>query len=200
MLIAEKGCKLPFDIANMRTIFFDHTDLESADACREAILEALRSSLAGGIVDSPIGTSIDLSSMSGGNAVERGIADILSTLEDVAREQRNGLESIERSSRRRGPSPAAVADAQIAVERLEEIADILDNPELTEAVEELRRPVRHIARTTGLDFHDRGRMEPIGMRQDGVPRQSLKESLSRSKESASRPKQDAHAGGEAALS
>ena len=34
-LIAEKDRQLPFDIAQMRTIFVDHTDLASADSCRE---------------------------------------------------------------------------------------------------------------------------------------------------------------------
>src|SRR4051794_28492494 len=34
VIIAEKGTELPFDIAQMRTIFFDHTDLGDADKCR----------------------------------------------------------------------------------------------------------------------------------------------------------------------
>src|SRR6185437_7434531 len=69
-LIAEKGCSLPFDIAQMRTIFFDHTDLQSADECRQAIVAHLTEALKGA-VDSPIATSIDVQSLQSGSVVER---------------------------------------------------------------------------------------------------------------------------------
>jgi hypothetical protein len=35
--IIEKGEGLPFDITQSRTIFLDHTDLDSVDACRQEI-------------------------------------------------------------------------------------------------------------------------------------------------------------------
>jgi hypothetical protein len=147
VLIAEKDCQLPFDIANMRTIFFDHTDLESADSCREAIVAALKPALDGGVVDSPIGTSIDLSSMSGGNAMERGIADILSTLEDLAKEQREVRTEVEgvRRLQHRTVHPAALSDAMHRLERLVRISEGIDDPELAEAIDELRRPLMYMA-------------------------------------------------------
>jgi hypothetical protein len=44
----------------MRTIFVDHTDLASADSCREQIVIQLREALAdNAVVDSPIATSMD---------------------------------------------------------------------------------------------------------------------------------------------
>ncbi|UKA59136.1 hypothetical protein [Arthrobacter sp. FW306-2-2C-D06B] len=89
VLIAEKGCKLPFDIANMRTIFFDHTDLGSADDCRAAIAAGLDQALNKGVVDSPIATTLDVRSMSAGSAVERGIADILQSVQELTRMQRS---------------------------------------------------------------------------------------------------------------
>lgn len=163
VLIAEKGSVLPFDIANMRTIFFDHTDLASADECRQAIVEALKSAIDGGIVDSPIGTSIDLSSMSSGNAVERGIADILSTLEELASEQRHGLAAVQRSRGSGRIHPAAIADAESALERLQDIASSADVAELAEAVADMRRPVRHIARMSSGRVHsDTDRFSPRG--------------------------------------
>src|SRR5205807_3862232 len=60
-LIAEESDKekLPFDIAQMRTIFFNHQDLESADRCRQEIVGHLQSAFSGA-VDSPIATTVDL--------------------------------------------------------------------------------------------------------------------------------------------
>ncbi len=94
-LIAEKGCKLPFDIAQMRTIFFDYQDLRSADQCRRDIVAHLREALDKGAVDSPIATSVDVRSMQSGNAVERSIAELVTTIEDVAKTQRMTLPMID---------------------------------------------------------------------------------------------------------
>jgi len=93
-LIAEKGCDLPFDIAQMRTIFFDHTDLRSADSCRIAIVAQLREALDKGTVDSPIATSVDVRALRGGNEAERNIADLVTAVEDIAKIQRQTLEQI----------------------------------------------------------------------------------------------------------
>lgn len=172
VLIAEKGSVLPFDIANMRTIFFDHTDLASADECRQSIVEALKSAIEGGTVDSPIGTSIDLSSMSAGNAVERGIADILGTLEELVSEQRHGLAAMQRSMGPSRVSPAAILDAENALERLEDIASRAEVADLAEAVAEMRRPLRYIARRSLNRPHgDSDRFMPRGRAStDGAPR------------------------------
>lgn len=150
VLIAEKDCVLPFDISNMRTIFFDHTDLESADHCRESIVTALKSTLNGGAVESPIATSIDLSSMSGGNVVERGIADILSTLEELSREQRQEIDILRRSQHRYSMNPIAVLDLMEAMERLESLASICDIKDLEVAVKDLQRPMNHLLRRSGV--------------------------------------------------
>lgn len=182
VLIAEKGSVLPFDIANMRTIFFDHTDLASADECRQAIVEALKSAIEGGIVDSPIGTSIDLSSMSAGNAVERGIADILSTLEELASEQRHGLAAMQRSKGSGRIHPAAIVDAENALERLEDIASRADIADLAEAVAQLRGPVQYIAkRSSNRTQGDVERFTPRG-------RTSIESSSRSSQDSADRLK------------
>jgi hypothetical protein len=59
-LIVTKGePSLPFDIQQMNTIHFDHTDLESAEQCRRAIVAHLSAALEGA-VDSPVTTSMDL--------------------------------------------------------------------------------------------------------------------------------------------
>ena len=41
-LIVDKSCVLPFDIAQMRVIYFDHKDLRSADNCRKQIVSHLK--------------------------------------------------------------------------------------------------------------------------------------------------------------
>lgn len=91
-LIAEKDCTLPFDIAQMRTIFVDHTDLASADSCREAIVVQLRGALSDrAAVDSPVATSIDVRALQGGDKVERNIAELVTAVEDLAMMQRQSL-------------------------------------------------------------------------------------------------------------
>jgi hypothetical protein len=40
--LIEKGENLPFDITQSRTIFLDHTDLDSADICRQEIVKQIR--------------------------------------------------------------------------------------------------------------------------------------------------------------
>jgi hypothetical protein len=59
LIVAKDQPSLPFDIQQMSTIHFDHTDLESADQCRRAIVAHLSAALQGA-VDSPVTTSMDL--------------------------------------------------------------------------------------------------------------------------------------------
>jgi hypothetical protein len=94
-LIAEKDCTLPFDIAQMRTIFFDSSDLGSADACREAIVAQLRNSLDNKTVDSPIATAVEVRALQSGDKVERNIAELLTVVEDIAKSQQVTLSRID---------------------------------------------------------------------------------------------------------
>jgi hypothetical protein len=101
-LIAEKDCKLPFDIAQMRTIFFEHTNLRSVDRCKKEIVAQLGQALHGGAVNSPVATSIDVRALAGGSIAERNIAEIVTTIEEVARSQQSaqdqGRDFVERFS------------------------------------------------------------------------------------------------------
>lgn len=85
VLIADTQEKLPFDIAQMRTIFFNHRDLSSADRCREEIVTHLAHSFEGA-VDSPVATTLDVRALQGGSAVERNVADLVTTVEEIAAE------------------------------------------------------------------------------------------------------------------
>jgi hypothetical protein len=79
VLIAEQGQRLPFDIAQMRTIFFSHTDLRSADRCRTDIVRHLQQAL-DGAVDSPVAASVDLQRLQAGNTVERSVAELVTNV------------------------------------------------------------------------------------------------------------------------
>ena len=72
----------------MRTIFFDHSDLRSADQCRQAIVTHLREALDKGAVDSPIATSVDVRAMQSGSVAERSIAELITTIEEMSQSQR----------------------------------------------------------------------------------------------------------------
>jgi hypothetical protein len=88
VLIADKGQELPFDVLQMRTIFFDHRDLQSAAACKDGIATHLRQAL-DGAVDSPVATAVDVQALQAGNKVERSIAEVIAIVEDLAKGQRN---------------------------------------------------------------------------------------------------------------
>jgi hypothetical protein len=83
VLIAEQGEQLPFDIAQMRVIFFNHRDLRSADQCRALMVAQLRQAF-DGAVDSPIAASVDLKNLQAGSAVERQIAELVETVDTMA--------------------------------------------------------------------------------------------------------------------
>jgi hypothetical protein len=95
LIVARDDPPLPFDIAQMRTIRFDHTDLESADQCRQGIVAHLREALAGA-VDSPVATSVDLRVLQGGNQVERNVAELITSVEDLARAQSATARTVDR--------------------------------------------------------------------------------------------------------
>jgi hypothetical protein len=147
-LIAEKGCQLPFDIAQMRTIFFDHTDLRSADQCRGSIVIQLREALTKGAVDSPIATSIDVRALQGGTAVERNLAELVTTVEGLARTQRQDSRWVQRLymelSRSRNSSPRAANSILRRMANLDELLIKTKDEELYAAFHELEENVRYL--------------------------------------------------------
>lgn len=125
VIIAEKGTDLPFDIAQMRTIFFDHTDLGDADRCRAAIVDQLNEALNNGVVDSPISTAVDLSLLSAGGAADRSIAELVTTVESLASAQRMLADRVEFANFRMRESmdvpPGLVADLYDVAAALDEL-------------------------------------------------------------------------------
>jgi hypothetical protein len=82
VLIAQEGEILPFDIAQMRTIFFDHTSLKSAAECREQITQYLSEALSGE-VDSPISSSVRVQRLEQGSPQDRVLAQIIDGLDEL---------------------------------------------------------------------------------------------------------------------
>jgi hypothetical protein len=54
VLVAEVGTVLPFDLVQQRTIFFDHTDLQSVDVAKRRLADALVQSIGNPTVSSPV--------------------------------------------------------------------------------------------------------------------------------------------------
>lgn len=81
----EVSQTIPFDVVAMRTISVDHRDLESADRCRQDIVQQIKAIEAGTTeVYNPISQAVDLESLRGsGNPLEKSTADIISTLQEV---------------------------------------------------------------------------------------------------------------------
>jgi hypothetical protein len=84
VLIADEAeiPRLPFDINQMRVIGFDHQDLASVDATKQAIAAHLTAAL-GGAVDSPISTMLNLKALSGGTSAEQALAELASQIEGL---------------------------------------------------------------------------------------------------------------------
>jgi hypothetical protein len=95
VLIAEEGevDRLPFDIAQMRVISFDHRDLASAARAQTQITQHLREAL-DGAVDSPIATALTLEALNQGDTVERALGELLSLMNDLSWSNRSVADEV----------------------------------------------------------------------------------------------------------
>jgi hypothetical protein len=81
--IIEKGQRIPFDVAGLRTIEIDHRDLESVSNAKD---EMKRQILAAGTsaIESPISVAVDFDRLRrSGDPAERQLADVLEALNDL---------------------------------------------------------------------------------------------------------------------
>lgn len=85
VLIAEEDerDKLPFDLSQMRVIFFDHTDLESAAEAKDEIVVQMRRAL-DGAVDSPIATALNLQALGRGSSLEQTVAELVERVDQLS--------------------------------------------------------------------------------------------------------------------
>ncbi|MHB1006193.1 MAG: hypothetical protein ACYC3S_11200 [Chloroflexota bacterium] len=86
ILLIDSRQQMPFDIASLRTIQFDYTDLDSAANCRTEIAKQIRSLEADPTqVDSPISAAIDLQRlMQSDDPREKSNAVVLTALQNLS--------------------------------------------------------------------------------------------------------------------
>jgi hypothetical protein len=94
VLIAEEGTDLPFDISQSRVIFFDHTNLGSANKAKEDLQAQIEASLTG-TPENPISDGMRLAELQAGSAEEQTLAVVLDRLQRLA----NTTEQIEQRLR-----------------------------------------------------------------------------------------------------
>lgn len=175
-LIAEEGCKLPFDIAQMRTIFFRSDNLKSANECKAAIVDHLREAIENGATDSPVTSTKDIQSLLAGTPFERTIAELVETTEGVAQSQmgiRDGIERIIDRLRIPGPelvNPAVLEDLMdglshmrhVLTEGAQEQADPRLVLEIAEVMDRLQRPIDYLFRNADPEMAFGGRSRRSG--------------------------------------
>jgi hypothetical protein len=152
VLIAHEGDrnKLPFDIAQMRTIFYDHHDLKSAADCQAQIQGQLHEALERNAVDSPVVASVNLAHLQGGNPSEQVLAQLVSIVEGLSVEMSyavrtiSGLEDRVSVAGTSAIPPGAIRDLIQAAQQIQEIASATSNPHLIDAWARLSGPIGQI--------------------------------------------------------
>lgn len=133
----DDRAQLPFDIAQMRTIFYDHKDLKSAADCRMWSAAQLREALERGAVNSPVAASITLAQLQVGSPSDQVLAQLVSAVEGIASDNANNRETmlglalvgLSREARDTASSGDALTRR---LHRLEELARSRDDPELVD--------------------------------------------------------------------
>jgi hypothetical protein len=82
--LMDKSQKLPFDVYNTRTIFFDYRDLDSVEEARVEIAKQAKEVETNAKIETPISAAIDLQSLSASDGAQsRLLGDILAGLADL---------------------------------------------------------------------------------------------------------------------
>jgi hypothetical protein len=156
VLIAQDGEKLPFDIAQMRTIFFDHTSLKSAAECRAEIAKHLGEAL-GGEVDSPIAASVAVQRLESGTPQERILAQLVENTDEIRLRMRQlepGRAGTDRRTRRA---------LRIVLEAVTDLRNMIahgryDEKVVASTILELEGPLQYLAESV---WPDQRRFNPL---------------------------------------
>jgi hypothetical protein len=86
--LIAKGERIPFDVANMRTIILDHRDLDSVEAAKQEMIAQIKvMELPGAIINTPISVSLDLQTLQHSDKPQdRSLADLVSAITDLRRD------------------------------------------------------------------------------------------------------------------
>lgn len=185
ILVAEDGERLPFDIAQMRTIFFRHDNLKSAAHCRQQIVQHLREAL-GGAVDSPVAASVTVAALQQGGEQEQLLASLVERVEGQSRELRRIRDIVVESGQER-VHPVAVQDLVEAYRALlaYQEARAEAEPELDDILRELERPVTYFDEQFGRRYRGRSSFSRR-VREREAERQRTLEELAREGSDAGR--------------
>lgn len=89
--IIEEGEEIPFDLASTRTIVFDHSDVESVSAAKDAIIDQIENINDGSeSFENPITVAEDIRDLKeSGNPEERSIAELMENITDLRSDVRS---------------------------------------------------------------------------------------------------------------
>jgi hypothetical protein len=139
VLIADESerDKVPFDLLVQRTIFFAN-DMNGVAACRAAVEEQLERGR-GGAVDSPIDAAVNIRAFQQGDAVERTLAELVTSVDGLSRQVSAAPNRI---------SPTAVRDLARGHTDLTRLAEEREDDELLQVCSDLAKPVFYLLRRT----------------------------------------------------
>jgi hypothetical protein len=159
VLIADESEReqLPFDILTQRTIFFAN-DMNGVANCQAEAVEQLRAGL-DGAVDSPLGAAINIRSFQQGDAVQRTLAELVTSVDGLSREISRGARDV---------SPLAVRDAVQALRNLERIASERADDELAALSREFAGPLNYMMRRVPIP--ERGAVDVRRVRREAADR------------------------------
>lgn len=83
--IVQKGERIPFDVAGLRTIEINHNDLDSVAAAKEEIRKQIQFTTANATkIDSPITAAVDLAALTQSeNPLEQRMAEVLTSISEL---------------------------------------------------------------------------------------------------------------------
>jgi hypothetical protein len=148
--------KLPFDIAPMRTIFYDHHALKSAADCQAEIRDQLASALEDGTVDSPVAASANLARLQGGNSSEQVLAQLVGAVQGFAAQLDDVGRAVASVGSRSGYGPISADTIEAYAVRLDTLAAQVSvgSAPAEGVVAELDRFANLLWQHIGQDAHD----------------------------------------------
>ncbi|RYD80613.1 MAG: hypothetical protein EOP84_11855 [Verrucomicrobiaceae bacterium] len=175
--LIQKGDKIPFDVAGMRTIPVDHTDLDSVDEARRAIEQQIKAveGKSPAQIDSPVSVSLELQHLKQSeNPEDRSVAQMLSLMSDLQLQVANLTKTISDPYKLLPPRYFAEmssaygnlgSDELVMVSReLSNLSDFLEkipnekNEKFVSALHDLRARVSYLAESLRYRVHDHDAM------------------------------------------
>jgi hypothetical protein len=147
--IIQGGEPLPFDVAESRTIQFDHHDLDNVAKCRDDLVAQIRKVEQNpNDVDTPISVALDLKALrQSDNPLEKSSAEIITMLQEI----RTKMGEIAERRDIRRMNPMVLDELVMFLERLRSILDSQAGKKLEDRqIDELQHLLHRLGRTTEM--------------------------------------------------